>query len=218
MGPHATRASSFYERQSTMYLKLALFAMAALISGCASVNTVVPTKADLARLQGQTLAVKTGEPSSFVLSTPENNRSFMRAATMTREGNEIVANSRVPDPAQAIAVGVAQRLEKAYGSQTSLGSAPAKWTLEVKTTNWGLFFTDSDKTKYGVVYSATFRLIDTQRGAVVASFYCVPRKVHATIAERGVFLDQSAQGLKNALSQVSEECVKTITNEVLSMP
>ena len=201
-----------------MYRKLALLTMAALVSGCASVNTVVPTKADLARLQGQTLAVKTGEPTSFVLSTPENNRSFMRAATMTREGNELVANNGVRDPAQAIAIGVAQRLEKAYGSQTMVGSGPAKFALEVKTTNWGLFFTEGDKNKYGVVYSATFRLLDTQRGAVVASLYCVPRKVHATIAERGYFVEQSAGGLKNAMDQISEECVQSIANQVLSMP
>lgn len=201
-----------------MYLKLALLTMAALISGCASVSTVVPSKAELARLQGQTVAVKTGEATSFVLSTPENNRSFMRAATMTREGNEIVATNRVADPAQAIAVGVAQRLEKAYGTQTGLGEAPSKFVLETKTTNWGLFFTDGDKSKYGVVYSATFRLIDIQRGAVVASVYCVPRKVHAAIAERSAFLDQSAQGLKQALAQASEECVQSIANQVLSMP
>lgn len=201
-----------------MYLKLALLAMAAVISGCASVSTVVPTKAELARLQGQTVAVKTGEATSFVLSTPENNRSFMRAATMTREGNDIVASNRVADPAQAIAAGVAQRLEKVYGSQTSLGGTPAKFVLEAKTTNWGLFFTDGDKSKYGVVYSATFRLIDAQRGAVVASVYCVPRKVHAVIAERSAFLEQSAQGLKQALAQASEECVQNIANQVLSMP
>lgn len=203
-----------------MYLKLALLTMAALISGCASVNTVVPTKADLARLQGQTLAVKTGEPTSFVLSTPENNRSFMRAATMTREGNELVANNGVRDPAQVIAAGVALRLGQAYGVKMNVGAdrSPAAWTLEVKTTNWGLFFTEGDKKQYGVVYSATFRLIENKSGSVVASLYCVPRKVHATIAELGSFVQQSAGGLKSAMDQVSEECVRTISNQVLSMP
>ena len=46
----------------------------------------------------------------------------------------------------------------------------------------------------------------------------MPRKVHATIAERGSFVEQSAGGLKNAMDQISEECVQSIANQVLSMP
>lgn len=200
-----------------MYSKLVLLAIAAIISGCASVSTSIADKTSLADLRGQAISLKVAEPNSFVLSTPENNRSFGRVIVMMREGKELVATNGVVDPAQAIASGISQRLATAYGTNVVPTGAPAKLSLEVKTTNWGLYFSGDDKNVYGMVYTATFELIDVQRGRTIASGYCKPAKGEFLTAPREQLMNNSGAGLKDGLSDAASKCVKYISEQILTM-
>lgn len=200
-----------------MYSKIALLAIAAIISGCASVSTSVADKSTLADLRGQSIGFKVAEPNSFVLSTPENNRTFGRVIVMMSQGKDLVANNGVVDPAQAIAGGIAQRLASAYGSKTVAPGEQPKLSIDVKTTNWGMYFSGDDKNVYGLVYTATFELVDVQKGRVVASGYCKPAKGEFLMAPREQLMDNSAEGLKRGLSGEAERCVKYISEQILSM-
>lgn len=200
-----------------MYSKIALLVIAATISGCASVSTVIPDKGDLSRFAGQPVALKIAKPNSFVLSTPENNRTYLRTVTMVREGNELIESNGVSDPAEEIANAIGQRLEKAYGTKASSVNSNAMLSIDVQTTNWGLFFTSADKNKYGVIYTATVQIVDVQKGSVIASGYCKPMSGASIVADRGQFLDRSAEGLKTALAQLAQECVQYISSQVLAI-
>lgn len=203
---------------ATMYAKLALVAVAAITSGCASVSTSVADKSTLAGLRGQSIGFKVAEPSSFLLSTPENNKMMGRVIVMINQGKDLVVNNGVSDPAQSIAGGIAQRLAAAYGSKTVATGQPANLSIDVKTTNWGIFFSGDDNDVYGLVYTATFELVDVQKGRVVASGYCKPsNKGEILKASRDQMMANSAAGLKRALSGEAERCVKYISEQILSM-
>lgn len=199
-----------------MFSKIAILAVAALISGCAAVGTTVAEKGSLTRLKGQTVALNVEKPSSFILSTPETNRTYLRAVVMVREGNALVEKNGVSDPANAIAAGVGQKLSQAYGT-TPAPAATAAFAVNVQTTNWGLFVTS--KGNYGVLYMATFQLVDVKKGSVIASGNCKPDEGAGpkAIAEKEQFMVQSAQGLKNALNQSVSACIQHISNQILSM-
>lgn len=200
-----------------MYSKLALLATAAIISGCASVSTSVADKTTLADLRGQSVGFKVAEPNSFVLSTPENNRTFGRVIVMTSQGKDLVANNGVADPAANIAERISQRLAASYGSKAVASGTPAALSIEVKTTNWGMYFSGGDKNVYGVMYTATFELVDTRSGKVVASGYCKPAKGELFSAPREQLMGNSAEGLKQGLADASDKCVKYISEQILTM-
>lgn len=201
-----------------MFSKIALLAIAAMISGCAAVGTTVAEKGSLTRLKGQTVTLKVDEPSGFILSTPETNRTYLRAVVMVREGNALVRTNNVGDPANGIATGVAQKLRDAYGV-TLAPATTAAYSINVQTTNWGLFLTGSDKNKFGVLYMATFQLVDLKKGSVVASGNCKPDEGAGPriVADKEQLLSLSAQGLKNALGQSVNACVQHISNQILAM-
>lgn len=201
-----------------MFSKIALLTIAAMISGCAAVGTTVAEKGSLTRLKGQTVALNVEKPVSFILSTPETNRTYLRAVVMAREGDALVETNGVGDPASAIAAGVGQKLGQAYGV-TLAPAATAAFSINVQTTNWGLFLTGGDKNKYGVLYMATFQLVDVKKGSVIASGNCKPDEGAGplVVAEKEQFMSLSAQGLKNALGQSVVSCVQHISNQILAI-
>lgn len=130
------------------------------------------------------------------------------------------------DPAAEIAIGIARRLEQAYGARW-VGPLPAdskvaavhgaKFVIEVKTTNWDLFYSGADNTRYGLVYSATVQLIDQQMGRVIASGYCKPNSSPLKTYTRDQLLANSATGLKTGLSGVADDCIKFVSTQILTV-
>ena len=102
-------------------------------------------------------------------------------------------------------------------SSRAVASA-ARLSIDVKTTNWGLFYTGSDKNKYGLVSSMTVQIVDTQTGSVIASGNCKPGSA-ASIATHGreEFLANNAALLKTQLNSVAANCVDFIAKQVLAL-
>lgn len=202
-----------------------LLAVAASLSGCASVGHQVGDKKTLASLSGQTVTYAVQTPSDFLLSTPENNRiPLVRVATMIKEGRGILTDNGVRDPAEAIGAGVANALQAGYGARivpppASATTAPAaRVRIDVKTTNWGLFFKGSDQNQFGLVHSVTVQLVDVQNGRVIAGGTCKPASVDtAPVLSREAMLSNGAAGLKASLDTVAAQCVQFIKAQALSL-
>lgn len=223
ISPKSSQRVTFYAFQNSFLI----VSVVAAISGCASVSHTVADKNDLAGLAGQPITYSVGDPSSFLLSTPENNRvALMRVAVWIKEGGQIIDENKVSDPAVKIAIGIARRLEQAYGARwvgplpadSKVAAVPgAKFVIEVKTTNWGLFYSGADNTQHGLAYSATVQLIDPQKGRVIASGYCKPNSSPLKTYTRDQLLTNSATGLKTGLSGVADDCIKFISTQILTM-
>ena len=202
----------------------ALLAVAAAVSGCASVSHNVADKGTLTALAGQAVTYTIAEPASFVLSTPENNRvPLMRVSLMIKEGAQVLADNNIPDPAVAIANGIAQQLAQNYKTRlvppaATPAASGARVSIDVKTTNWGLFYTGADNGKYGLVTSMTVQLVDIPKGSVIAGGTCKPGSASSIPTHgRDELLANGAAVLKAELNRVVTNCVDFISKQVLAL-
>ena len=194
-------------------------AITATVAGCASVPNQTADKSTLQALAGQTVSYTLLPPVSFALSTPENNKSILRTAQWTADGAQLVGENKVEDPAVAIGRNIAASLAQAYSMRVvPAAEGSARVGIEVKTTNWGLFFTSADEGRFGVVYTATVRLIDLQKNSVIASGYCKPGPdVFSRARPRAEMLNNGAAGVKAGLNTSAAECVEFITRQALGL-
>lgn len=142
-----------------------------------------------------------------------------------KDGSQISEEDKVSDPVAEIGIGVAKRLESAYGSclvsppvaDGKIAGIPvAKLVIEVKAINRGLWYFGLDDMQCGLPCCATVQLADRQLGHVVASGYC-KRNASALKTYTDQLLTGSAAGLKTGLSGVADDCVKFKSTQILTM-
>lgn len=113
-------------------------------------------------------------------------------ASMTSEGNKIIRENGVKDPANYIADQLVSSLAEKYqlnqvnenGSilesddvkDISTLYKSADYVLDVKTVKWEFSSPNKYASHYYVIYEAKLRLIDTNQKSIVAEGYCRPYK------------------------------------------
>jgi hypothetical protein len=157
---------------------LLAISIALVVSGCASVNIQPIDIKSVAALKNQSLSHTKREKPSFAAMTPGKAVfGLIGAAVMISEGNKIIEENGVPDPATSIAIGLAKALGEKYGTKFSgntvlvttdeaeriadASKASAKFVLDVATINWSFIYFPTSWARYRVIYTARARLIDT---------------------------------------------------------
>lgn len=89
------------------------------------------------------------------------------------------------------------------------GNGISAWSYGYFPTNWG---------KYRVIYSVRAKLVDVDRGAVLAEAFCsrLP-ELDATAPSHDELLANEAARLKQELAKAASECAGRFKREMLSL-
>lgn len=208
---------------------------AGAISGCASINKLPIAPTTTAEIKGQAIAqTKRPLPDFSAMTAGKAAFALIGAALMISEGNSIIANNKISDPADAIASSLVTVLEDAHGAKsteqrvmvdsddviqiTTAANGAAPFVVDVQTINWSLAYFPTDWTHYRVIYSAKARLINTSTRATVAEGFCqrVPESNIGAPTYDELTANEAAL-LKQELSQAATECLRTLKAEMLKI-
>jgi hypothetical protein len=226
------RAFSTFRESGCRTVHVTLLCAAGLVAGCASTAPVasdedlafeaqpgpqlldsLPRKALLKR----SLAVRTGSTPSFYADTP-GRRTFGMAGVvaMMREGNRLVADYRLQDPAAQLSQDLVASLASRNGMWTSSPES-ADLLLNVKTINWDFRPYRNDPNSLYVVYSARISLVDRRKGTVLASGKCrSQRDGEGDSATLDQLLADGASRLHSELREAAAECAQRLKSQTLS--
>lgn len=204
------------------------------VSGCANFNMQPVDSKSVASLKNQSITHTTREKPDFAAMTPGKAAfGLFGAAAMISEGNKIIKDNDVSDPANTIALGLAKALEEKYGAKFVGTSVPvstdeliqiagaangkAKLVLDVQTFNWSFAYFPTNWGRYRVIYTAKVRLIDAETKTLVAEGFCkrIP-ETDANAPSYDELLANAAARLKTELSSAAEECISNLKKDMLS--
>lgn len=150
---------------------------------------------------------------------------------MIREGNKIIVDNNIEDPATAISRSLQVALEKTHevkiippetaveGANTVQTSvAPARFVLDVQTTDWYFLYLPNNFFRYRVVYAAKAKLIDAHAKRVVAEGACQrASESSATAPTYDELLLNGAERLKAELALAADECTQKLGKDMLGV-
>jgi hypothetical protein len=185
-------------------------------------------------LQGKAIVRTEYATPDFAAMTPGKAAfAILGAALMISEGNSIVKDNEIPDPAVVISKDLAKRLESARSVKIVEKPVSAKaddvsalvasgqvgdYVLDVKTLNWMFGYYPTNWSGYRVMYTARLRLIDTKTSAVVAETACKSTQGNdATPPSKDQLLENKAALLKELLGKAAVECVDTLAKDALML-
>lgn len=214
---------------------LLIVAAVATVSGCATVNKQPLATASAKILRGQTVAqTKRPLPDFAAMTAGKAAFAVVGAALMISEGNSLIANNKVSDPADTIAAGLAKALEANHGAKLAdvkiavntaevgdvadAAHTAARFVVDVQTINWSFGYFPTDWAHYRVIYTARARLIDTASKSTVAEGFC--KRIPESNANAPTYDELTGNGaalLKRELLIAAEDCVKTLESEMLAL-
>lgn len=200
-------------------------------SGCASKGSIRLADNPETSLLGKQLHSAREAPPYFLALSP-NHVAFglMGAASAYSAGNRLVIQEGIEDPAVTIEDAILDHLRNRHGTDNGdplvFGDDKprnlAGWAREndirdlivdVTTDTWGFSFQGSDFSSNVVGYSATFRLIESATGDVLAQHVC--RSESDEAPSREALLTNGAILLKALLNRGAQNCIAEITTQVL---
>ncbi|MBA3477163.1 MAG: hypothetical protein H0T52_02005 [Lautropia sp.] len=206
---------------------------AALLGGCAITTTAdeqastevpsaeVPEKrlASVPRnlLTHRTVAVRTGSTPSFYADTPgRRNFGILGVIAMMREGNRLVEDYRLEDPAGELSEELVATLATRNSMRTSTRDQ-ADLLLDIKTINWDFRAYRNDPNHLFVVYAARVSLVNQRDGTVLASGKCRSRRdSEGDSATLEQLLANGAKRLHDELHEAAQECAQRVKDGTLS--
>jgi hypothetical protein len=217
------------------HTRLALTLVGAFaLTGCVSVNQAALNTDTSTKLQGRSVAAsKYATPDFTAMTAGKAAFAILGAVAMIAEGNGIVRDNAIDDPALTIAAGLQSRLGTAKGMTavtntaiTSKNDLPsviasnpgADYVLDVQTLNWSFLYFPTNWTHYRVMYTARVRLIDAASKTVVAESGCksVPSDDKNAPTYDELLADKAAL-LKSHLAKAAAECVDQVARETLKV-
>lgn len=216
--------------------KIALaVAAAALVSGCATTQNIPMDPAAGMALKGQSVAVtaRAEKPSFSAMTAGKAAFALIGAALMIKEGNSIINDNEVPDPAVAIREALAKHLAETRDMRVApalnvntedaqqlavAANGSAKYVLDVQTVGWMFGYFPTDWTHYRVMHTAQARLIDADSKKVIAAGSCarIP-ETNANAPTYDELINNKAAGLKKELAIATEECIANLKKSMLAI-
>lgn len=217
-----------------MFKRISILIAAAVLSACTTVNNIPLSREASAQLQGKKL-VRTQYPMPDFAAFTAGKAAFalLGAAAMIAEGNSIVKENAIPDPAIAIGEQLATRLAAARGvvavpsravaasddvAALTVAYPGADYVLDVKTFNWSFVYYPSNWARYRVIYSARLRLIDSASKKVVAETLCsTTQGDDANPPSKDDLLNNQAALLKQYLAKGATTCADLLAKDILML-
>jgi hypothetical protein len=204
------------------------------LGACTTVQHKPITQETLAQVQGKSVATTSyAKPDFTAFTAGKAAFAMIGAALMISEGNGIVRDNEIPDPAVAITEGLSEKL-KAAKSVTVLASKgetksddvaaivaanpDAQYILDYKTLNWLFVYYPSDWSHYKVNYVGRLRLIDAGTKSVAAESACTSTQGDdKNPPDKDQLLADKAALLKSYLSKAASQCIEVLSRDVLRL-
>ena len=204
-----------------------------LSSACSSIKNQSLTPEAAAAIKGKIVIVTLREKPNFSAMTPVNVQfGLLGAAAAVANGNSMINENAVDDPARTIQLLLSNRLVERHGAK--LGSPllikdesaellarqakeRADYVLDVQTLGWNSMYYPISWGRYKVMYSAMARIIDTRDSRVIAQGSCFydPEKDDSA-PTWDELVDNKAKRLKEILARYSQQCADSLDTVLLS--
>ncbi|WP_459779033.1 hypothetical protein [Photobacterium sp. R1] len=217
-----------------MFRKSIAFAATLILSGCVSTNNIPIDEAKLTSAQPKSITVTQREKPDFsAMTAGKAYLGIFGAAAMISEGNEIVEQNHVEDPASYISQTLRKVLAQKYQlsvaeSQQLIDSDDAAdiaqayhnadLILDIETINWSFVYYPTDWDNYRVIYSAKLRLVDARNESILAEGFCarVPEEEESAPSYEAL-LENNASILKSELRSAADHCIQEFEHNVLAI-
>jgi hypothetical protein len=214
--------------------RLLVVVAAAMTAGCVSVQQIPMSASSAEAVKDKEIALSQRARPDFAASTPAKAVfGMIGAAAMISEGNKLVKENGIEDPALHIAQTLVAELQGRYNTRLSPKGAPvasddvadlvknangSDVVLDVRTINWSFVYFPLSLGKYRVIYSARLRLVDAKSGRVLAEGGChrVPEQT-AQSPTYGELLANSAARLKQELRTAADFCISEFKTKTLAL-
>ena len=208
---------------------------ALLISACATKTVSLDTN-NKNIFSGKTLTVtKRAKPIFYALT--RKNVLFSSVVTLSPYdlGTKITSENNISDPAIYINELLATDFASEFGAtfvqkpeillkKNKLKNIIEQYSnvdylIDVRTVGWGFLYFPTSFSKYSVNYGAKLRLIDIQKGTVIAEDFC--KDAPATPKESPKYsqmLADKAFILKRELNIAANTCINQFKTNILNLP
>ena len=219
-----------------MYKTLITFiAVTLLMSGCVSLREKAIDYQSITDIKAQRVAYTLHKKPDFVAMTAGKTAfATLGYSSMTSEGNKIITENNVADPAEIIANRLIAAMQDAYNIRPVLqpimvdkndalkiavdARTSTKFIIDVQTIDWGFKHFPSDRDRYGVIYIAKARLINIQDKTVVAEGFCkqIPERQERAPTYEDLLSNRAAR-LKSALNNAAATCTRLIKAQMFAL-
>lgn len=205
-----------------------------ILSGCTTIRFQTLDVKNAAAIKDQTVAVTNYPKPDFSAMTPAKaTLAIVGAFAAISEGNQIIANNNVADPAKKTSDELVAALENKLGAKriatpievtdddvskiATLAAPTARYVIDVKSFVWNMGYFATDWFHYRVIYTARARLIDTNAKTVIAEGFCkrIPDS-NANAPTYDEVLANQAKWLKEEVNQVALTCADSFKKEMLA--
>lgn len=218
------------------FRRLAILGLLLATVGCASTESVRLADNPGASLAGKQLHSTREAPPSFLAMTPTHGAfAVVGVVAAAAEGDTLVAQEGIENPAAMIEDAVASHLRSRYGAAGNGRPVSfddekpddlATWArqnnvrdliVDVETNGWGFNYQGFNFSSYTVGYSAVFRLIDSSTGEVLAQHFCAGASHDDAegAPSHDELLANDAALIKSLLAERAQVCIDEITTQVL---
>lgn len=214
---------------------VAVAAVLTMTVGCASTETVRLADNPGASLTGKQLhSTREAPPSFLALTATHGAFAVVGVAAAAADGDTLVAQSGIEDPAPMIEDAIARHLRTRHGATSGRplmfdDDKPgdlAAWgrqnnvrdlIVDVETNGWGFNYQGFNFSAYTVGYSANFRLIDPSTGEVLAQYFCSGGSHDDPdgAPSHDELVANNAALIKTLLNERAQACIDEITTQVL---
>jgi len=202
---------------------------------CVNTKNIPMTKEHAALLKGHSMASLPSHTPDFVAATRlKGTLGLMGVVGMVAEGNVIIHENNVEDPAQTIAANLTKAIAGRYGikmvnltqkrgvdqsiAALSKAGQEADYLIDVKTSSWGCMYYPTGWDKYYLIYTANLQLIDTRTQTVLCQgYFTAPRKDKENASSYTGLMENQAAGLKQELKSSTEQAIHFFKTEILGL-
>lgn len=206
----------------------------AFLSSCVSIQTLKLSESDSLVLKEKTITVTHGKKPSFSEVTAGKMFAAVLVmpagvAWMIHDGNKLIAENNVDDPANIISNELSDKLRKKYKSKivnekdvidgginfeeiSDRYRNSSDYVLDVETINWGLNYAQYRVNTYHTLYSSKLRLIDVKAKKIVAEGFCSSQTVNPQ--RYNWYTKNNAAALKDVLKNLANYCTSSLGKSV----
>jgi hypothetical protein len=193
---------------------------AAILCGCTTSEKAPPPVFTTA-YAGKPLATIVHKAPDFTAVTWTTAKMMGNATggdSGVSEGNELVKEFAIADPAADIAASLSSGLSAGLNTVPGDAAHPTGLLLDIETTGWAFVYIPEDPIHYEVKYMGRARLIDAATAADIAS---VPCRWESNAKDAPGYDDLLAgRGalLKDMLASAAKDCAATYRKQILAVP
>lgn len=203
------------------------------LSSCVSTQTLTLSSIDSSFLKEKTITITHSKKPSFSEVTVGKMFTAILVvpagvAWMIHDGNKLIRENNVDDPATIISNNLADKLRNNYKSKivdekevVDIGSVEemsdryrdsSDYVLDVRTINWSLNYAQYSFNTYHILYSSKLRLIDVKTKKIVAEGFCPSQTINPQ--SYNWYTKDNAAALKDVLKNLASYCTSSLGKSV----